>query len=333
MKNRVGLLNKIYRKWHWFLFAKLQPGDWILYFYPVFWHGKKYARKHGKKITEMVNDVNYASDVYVTQIPNIGAGIGHQISNHNSGIHCSRMFNCKFAYSSFADKEWDEFLGFGNGETSVTELLNNGYKLLRIPFYDNGDRYPIIKNIIDSYSGKKVVLQTELDQFYKNQYEIIPYIKNKFENAKESRLTKHQEDLIFDKEETNIAVHIRRGDITAGQSTGEQTLTKRWLDRDYYKKVLDYIVNNIKPEKPLHIYIFSQGNEDYSDFEKYGKVTSCLDMPAMESFIHMVRADILVTSKSSFSYKPALLADGIRICPDGFWHGYPEDSKWIVMKL
>ena len=44
----------------------------------------------------------------------------------------------------------------------------------------------------------------------------------------------------------------------------------------------------------------------------------------------MVYADCLITSKSSFSYKPALLSDGIKISPINFWHGYPKTSDWLL---
>jgi hypothetical protein len=54
-------------------------------------------------------------------------------------------------------------------------------------------------------------------------------------------------------------------------------------------------------------------------------------MSANESFLHMVHADCLITSKSSFSYKPALLSNGIKICPKKFWHGYPNSSDWILV--
>ena len=79
------------------------------------------------------------------------------------------------------------------------------------------------------------------------------------------------------------------------------------------------------------LHIFSQGKQrDYKQFEQFANVDYCLDKGAMESFLMMVRADILILSKSSFSYKPALLADGIRICPPHFWHGYPDSPDWIV---
>lgn len=53
-------------------------------------------------------------------------------------------------------------------------------------------------------------------------------------------------------------------------------------------------------------------------------------MDAQTSFLHLVYANLLITSKSSFSYKPALLNNGIKICPRNFWHGYPDSKDWIL---
>ena len=183
----------------------------------------------------------------------------------------------------------------------------------------------MIKSIVRSYAGRKIVFLVYMDQSYVNRYQEIDYIKPRFESA-EARIN---DKLIYDSNQINIAVHIRRGDIVAGQQTGEKTLTKRWLDN-----VVKGLTKHLKekyPEKQHHIYIFSEGDADeYRMFEKYGEVTYCFDMSAMDCFLHMVRADYLVLSKNSFSYNPALLSNGVRICPPGFWHGYPEDEKWIV---
>ena len=156
--------------------------------------------------------------------------------------------------------------------------------------------------------------------------EVIPYIKKWFESAQ----ARKNDKLEYDSSCVNIAVHIRRGDIVSGQTTGEAGLTKRWLDMDYYINIVKTLSTFLK-DKKFVIYIYSEGDaEEYRAFEQYGPVKYCFDMSAMDSFLHMIRADILITSKSSFSYKPVLLSDGIRICPDGFWHGYPDDEKWIV---
>lgn len=127
-----------------------------------------------------------------------------------------------------------------------------------------------------------------------------------------------------------MAVHIRRGDIVAGQQSGAEGMTKRWRSLDYFKNIVRQ-VSEIVGER-LDIYLFSQGDPAaYKCFEEYGHVIYCFDMSDQDSFLHMVRADILVISKSSFSYKPALLSDGIKICPPDFWHGYPDEEQWVVV--
>ena len=54
-------------------------------------------------------------------------------------------------------------------------------------------------------------------------------------------------------------------------------------------------------------------------------------MDAIDSFMHMVYADLLITSKRPFSYKPALLNRGVKVCPENFWHGYPDSEYWIMV--
>lgn len=84
-------------------------------------------------------------------------------------------------------------------------------------------------------------------------------------------------------------------------------------------------------EQDIVIYIFFQGSpHDFKELEQFEHIVWCLDMSARDSFLHMVYADLLVTSKSSFSYKPALLSDGIKICPKNFWHGYPKEKNWVL---
>lgn len=59
-------------------------------------------------------------------------------------------------------------------------------------------------------------------------------------------------------------------------------------------------------------------------------VVICNDLDEYVSFTNMVKAGILVTSKSSFSYNAALLSNGIKILPRDFWHGYPNNRYWII---
>lgn len=314
--------DKIYRKLHHIFWHKLRPGRWSLFLYPAYWRYRLMPNKQ--------NVVLEKAEVYLTQEPNKGAGIGHQMGNWNAGYWFAQRFGVKYAYSSFSNPAWDEFLGFGEGEITAQELLSKGYKKRRLPYFDEKSEndMQMIQGMIDAYRNQKVVFFLELDQFYEAQYGAMEHIKQKFHHAQ----ARNQEKLIYQENCLNIAVHIRRGDIVIGQTTQAPGLTKRWLTTEYSANVVKELVSVIPKDKPYQIYVFSQGMpEDFPELNDMPNLTYCLDMSAKESFLHMVKADILVTSKSSFSYKPALLSDGIKICPPNFWHGYPEKEEWIVV--
>lgn len=289
---------------------------WI---YSSYWHYKF-----------STNNFEYKDINYYSAIPNQGAGIGHQMANWIAGYWFAKQFNLKFAHFPFSNSGWETFLGFGENEITVSELINkHGYKKILLPLFDeyNNPEVELIKKIINSYKSQKVVFIAEQDQFYENQYGNIDELKKKFYSAK----SRKDDKLIYSKEYFNIAIHVRRGDITIGQLNKNPNLLLRWQDNDYFIKVLENVIEHISPLKPFKVYLFSQGNKsDFADFDKFEHIEFCLDMGAKDSFLHMVYADLLITSKSSFSYKPALLSNGIKVVPKDFWHGYPNEQKWIL---
>jgi len=268
--------------------------------------------------------------LYLGARPNPGAGIGHQMANWIAGYWWAKQFGLKFAHSPFPSPTWERFLGFGENEPTVRELSSGqGYKVVEIPPFKERSQpeRELIENIITSYQGRRVVFLFKRDQSYKDQIGVIDELQQKFYQAP----ARKNDKLVYSKDQFNIAVHVRRGDIVAGQKTGNANLQMRWQDNEYFQKVLGNVLTALKTDKPVAIYLFSQGvAEDFRDFETFENIRLCLDMGAQDSFLHMVFADLLITSKSSFSYKPALLSKGIRVCPKDFWHGYPDDPKWIL---
>ncbi|MGN0558019.1 MAG: hypothetical protein ACI4IS_01035 [Acutalibacteraceae bacterium] len=299
---------------------------------------ENYCRKYAS-YRHMKNSSNLSQggfcDVYMAARPNPGAGIGHQMANWIAGYWYAKLFGLKFAHIPFSKisapfiaDEWDAFLGFGNGEESAEDLVSRGWKKVILPRFDeySDKQVSVIQKIIDSYKGEKVILILEQDQFYHDQYGVMNDIKRKFYDV-------HKNDrLQYSKDEFNIAVHVRRGDIVQNKGENNPNLSMRWLDNDYFVNALKSTLELISTDKKVHIYLFSQGDaKDYSEFDEFSNITFCLDMDAKASFLHMVYADALITSKSSFSYKPALLCEGLKICPKNFWHGYPKASDWILL--
>lgn len=279
--------------------------------------------KNGESSGDKSNSVNY-----YTVIPNPGAGIGHQMANWISGYWFSEQFNLKHIHTPFSNVEWDVFLGLGENEMRLSDVIEAGYKKVRLPLFDekNRSQVQLQKKIIDSYRGSKIVFIGALDQFYEDQYGVLKHLQDKFYNAK----IRKTEKLFFNDDEYNVAVHVRRGDIVVGNNKDNENHIMRWLTNDYFVNVLKNALQKIETKKKIKVYLFSQGKEeDYKEFKIFDNVEYCLEIGAKESFLHMVYADLLITSKSSFSYKPALLNKGLKIVPIDFWHGYPSSEDWI----
>jgi hypothetical protein len=316
------LLQKIKRRF-WFDFRKKIRGIIYLLTFKSYWHYLLNKNKTGLN--------NYTC--YYTARPNINAGIGHQMANWIAGFWWSRQFELKYCSIPFSTDKWDSFLGFGIGEIQYYDLIKQSYKVRRLPAFNEHKIEEVSLNnaIIKSYSGTKTILLAIQDQGYKNQYGIMNDIKAKFKNAPIRKNDKIQ----YDKCKFNIAVHVRRTVIIDGKTILEDKTAQklRWLSNDYYERVLIQVLENINVDKPISIWLFSTGKaEEFTEFEKYGEIHFCSDMDEYQSFAHLVFADMLITSKSSFSYKPALMNDGIKICPRNFWHGYPDTKDWILVE-
>ena len=291
-------------------------------FYPFLY--KSYYHYRFSRNRQTIN-----TTCYYAARPNPGAGIGHQMANWIAGYWFARQFGLKFAHIGFSDPKWDDFLGFGDNEEQVKDLLKKGYKRRRLPLFDSTNQAEVdfMKAIIKSYSGEKIVLVAELDQYYGEQYGVMNDIKHKFHHAK----ARQNDRLIYSKDFFNIAIHVRRGDIVAGSLAGDSGMTFRWQSNDYFVNVLSEVLKIMQFDRPVAIHLFSQGKQDdFQDFSRFENIQYHLDMTPRDSFLHMVYADLLITSKSSFSYKPALLNKGIKVCPKNFWHGYPQSSDWIL---
>lgn len=314
----VEILDKIYRKLHPFFYHRSKSRIYRYCMYGSYRHYRKYGdKKSGSE-----------RNLYLTAVPNRGAGIGHQMDGWMAGVIFAQRWGIAYAYSPFANQKWDRFLGFGEGLTTARELLKKKqYRRVKLPYFDEQNLSEVdeIEKIVRSYAGEKIVFYLELDQFCSKRYELIEYLRERFMKA-----SARKEDVTFyESGFFNIAVHVRRGDIVGTDGKVVEEYRQRWLSIDYYLEILDTLTELLTNED-LRIYIFSQGNkEDFKEFDKYQNVSYCLDESEQETFGNLVNSDLLVMGKSSFSYDAALIQRGIRIYPNSFWGTCPESKWWI----
>ena len=300
--------------------TKLRDTGLYKYCYPSYWHS----------LLVQKNEETNKGELYFSARPNPGAGIGHQMANWIAGYWFAKLFGLHYAHIPFSSERWEKFLGFYQGEKSVLDLKHTGYRIVRLQMFNEYDQKECerIKKIISSYSGQKVVFLAEQDQFYHDQFGVMEEIQEKFYSAP----ARSTDRLIFDKGCFNIALHVRRGDIMESISESNSNVAMRYQGNRYFLQALKTALEYLKDKENIQIYLFSQGKEsDFPEFAEISNLHFCLDMGAQDSFLHMVYADALITSKSSFSYKPALLNRGIKFCPANFWHGYPQKEDWILL--
>ena len=303
--------------WTYFVLKKLK-NTWIyFYLYRSFWHFV---------LNLNFNNISKNQKNYMSIDVDPGAGIGHQLANYNSAIWYAKKFNLIHAHTSFPNKKWEKLLGFNYSTICLENLINKDYKKIKLPIFKEGDLIEIskIKKIIHSYRDQKIIFFLEYNQGYTKQYQVAEILKEKFFSSKK----RSKDKLIYNIKDFNIAVHIRVGDIM----NNEKLINERFLDINYFIKTINKSLSIIKTPKKKIIHIFSGDKlNSFSKLTNFKNIKFCHNLNQYKTFLHFVYADLLITSKSSFSYKAALISKGIKVSPKNFWHGYPKnDKKWYL---
>ena len=119
------------------------------------------------------------------------------------------------------------------------------------------------------------------------------------EGMKDLRLLKKKLELPeFEKDKTNVAIHIRRGDIN------EKSGDERFTNDEHYIKIIN-VIN--KKYNNANICIFTEKEGINIDvFLTSPNVKILHDIDVLQTFEYFCNADVLIVAKSTFSYLPAL---------------------------
>jgi len=128
---------------------------------------------------------------------------------------------------------------------------------------------------------------------------------------------------------TTVAIHIRRGDVTPCTIKGRNGHHLRYLPFQHYWNIMEAYV--LPAQVHVEVYSETQSFEPWTDFDSLFNNFSYslhLDVDLAETWTAMRTADVLIMSKSSFSFTPALFSTGT-VLYTPFWHT-PLDH-WTVV--
>jgi hypothetical protein len=217
----------------------------------------------------------------------------------------------------------ETYFGFINRFKSVNDIHPD--EIMVIDIIENyDDLFPklIHKSKIEN---KNILLKTAII------YKIVEKYIFMYENAMlYLRSIKGEEGMYlnhYKKTGKRVAVHIRRGDVTLNTTTRD--ILVRFTPIDVFKN----IILKLQKENPtFHFYIFTELTvENKHEFEILNTISNLeiiSDNKTLNTFHHLINADILVTCKSSFSYISAFYnTNKIYYLP--FWHS--PFSNWIQL--
>lgn len=232
---------------------------------------------------------------------------------------------------------WEKFFNISHEEHSITDLKNSigiaklseKMKYESTVFLDpkDGEEKGLIK-LVNKIRGKAkgsyifslgLVRQSKECNLYLSS-NTVAELQSKF------HIGNYQaKGEIYDPSYTNVAIHIRRGDVWDNIKKGNtaKRFTDRLLDEEFYYDLIEKINSNLGSiDRPLRIHIFSDGEE--ADFGRIKQNQHCFELKAkdnktiseiylhlrestLDSLYYLIKAPILFPAKSTFSVVAIIL--------------------------
>ena len=163
------------------------------------------------------------------------------------------------------------------------------------------------------------------DELARRFKSLVPEFRRKYHLDKPLRTTNA----------VTVAVHIRRGDVTAEYAD-------YFTANEAILRTLNEVRRDLEAHRVNHrLRVYSQGAmADFADFSLPG-VELFLDADPLWTMQELVEADILILAKGCFSFCAGLLSDGIKLfepvtlspgdvyLPSWKWRSAPLSANWI----
>lgn len=265
--------------------------------------------------------------VFICNIPHQFCGIGHLSSEWNAGYMLAKRYQTQFIHAPLPEP-WETFLGWGIGERTFASTRKMRKIFLPcIPFGDGHyDCVELLAFLISKFQipcntlfimgfNQSAYDQTEDGEALRQKYEINGAYKTWANHRIEKKI--------------NVAVHIRKGDILGSpEEMKKRSISSTWVIR---------VLIDLFGEKnaAINYNIYSQGltAEERHELSVLGTVHFFDNVDHRETFHNLMIADVLLMSRSGFSYLAGCMGRQVVLVPPRFWHNVPvKDPRWIQLR-
>ena len=248
---------------------------------------------------------------YIT-ITDRGDGFGAQLQHILFGLLYAEAHGLTYIHKPISAMEhnYSGDLGFIDKIEDFLGLRDNYLSVGQVDRYDVVTFWPLYNFVSANFSrlfSESKALLSYKEVFWKN--------KRGFYDKAASSSSLHSPTKKY------IAVHIRRPNICDNRIDGADTPDSYYLER----------IAKLREEYggSAEFHIYSQGPTEMFQEFCHKDIVLHLDLELCATFLGLVSADILVTSRSALSYSAAMLTDGI-VYFIGLGPLNPCSDRWIL---
>lgn len=281
-----------------------------------------------------------------------GGAVGHQFINYLAGYTLAQRYDLQFVHTPFVGKHtqiqidvpvenWNKFLDFGQFFVPLEDLPPDivSVTLPKIHWDQAKWNHQQLKSTIDHHKNNNVLFHCGANQFIVTDW--VAYHNNPFKEIYKTarRYDPIESFLVPDK--INVAVHIRRGDITT------RKYSDRYIPNSIIRRQIDLVRQVFGDKVFFHIHSEKYSAEKTTasaidglkytpiEFKELEGIPNCqfyLSGDVFKTFHNMVECDIFITGQGAFSLLAAYLSDGIKISIPWsvYWSNFPEQSDIIT---
>ncbi len=204
-------------------------------------------------------------------------------------------------------KDWDKLFNLDKNELTLKQANPNKY------FHHKSSKsvLPMLRekkyHHKGLYSFRDALNYVEyFHEYLEDSYKyVIQKVKDRYNPPNVS--------LIYDTSVFNVAIHIRRGDVLR--------VPNKFIPNEYFLRLMTQLntmfsVQKVQKAQKVHYHVFSDGKKgEFPEFNIGDNTFLHLDdeIPAGSTLHHLIKADMLIMSKSKFSFYAGLVTEGIVI--------------------